>query len=55
VFVFAAIKSSKPVGRIQRNQIDSSPCHLRFDALGVIEAAVLAIWRLTRFAAAEMS
>ncbi len=55
VFVFAAIKSVKSFGCIQRNPIDSSPCHLRFDALRVIEAAIFAIRRLPRFAAAEMS
>ena len=55
VFLFAAIKSAKPFGCIQHNPIDSSPRHLRFDALGVIEAAIFAVRRLPRFAAAEMS
>ncbi len=55
VFLFAAIKSVKPFGCIQRNPIDSSPRHLRFDALRVIEAAIFAIRRLPRFAPAEMS
>jgi hypothetical protein len=55
VFFFAAIKSVKPFGCIQRNPIDSSPRHLRFDALRVIEAAIFAIRRLPWFATAEMS
>ena len=53
--IFAAIKSVNPFGCIQRNPIDSSPRHLRFDALRVIEATIFAIRRLTRFTAAEMS
>jgi hypothetical protein len=55
VFLFAAIKGLKPFECIQRNPIDSSPRHLRFDALRIIEAAIFAIRSLPRFAAAEMS
>ena len=55
VLVFATIKTVEPLGGFQCNPIASPLCHLMFDALGVIETTVLAIGRLPRFAAAEMS
>ena len=55
VLVFLAIKNVKTVGRIQCNPIDSSPRHIKLDALRVIKAAIFAVRRLSRFAAAEMS
>lgn len=59
MFIRAALDRMGPLRRFKRNLVDPSSCHFCFDALAgslwVIEAAVLAIRRLTRFAAAEVS
>jgi hypothetical protein len=55
VFVFSAVKVTEALRGFQRNPKAPRLCHLKFDALGIIEAAILAVWRLSRFAAAEVS
>ena len=53
--VFTAIERTDSLRGVQCNPMDPSFGHLSFDALWVVEAAILAVRRLARFAAAEMS
>jgi hypothetical protein len=54
-FVFSAIETTQTFRGFQRNPKAPSSCHLWFDALWVIEAAIFTVRRFSRFAAAEMS
>lgn len=54
VLGFSAIETAETLGRVERNE-KPPPCHTRFDALWVIETPILAVRRLTWFAAAEVS
>ena len=54
VLGFCAIEAAETLGCIERNE-KPPLCHTWFDALWVIETPILAVGRLTRFAAAEVS